>query len=102
MPDLIKRLEEAREPTRQADIAERYRRHGTEEWQRRGSAFEHHRYSEPVPSKSRRRCSCCKRRATHMGRANGVTLITGCEMRVARWVRNPAPTPRPEAGEGVE
>lgn len=71
------------------DLEERYRRHGTEEWKRRGSALEHHRYAERVDRFSRRRCGCgCNRRATHRGMANGICLIMGCEMRVARWVRN--------------
>lgn len=46
------------------------------------------RYSEP--STSRRRCRCgCRRRASHLGMANGIALAWGCELYVARWVRNP-------------
>jgi hypothetical protein len=64
-------------------------RGGTWEWGQRASSEEHVRYMEPVPLRSRRRCHCgCKRRATHLGKANGIALITGCELRVARWVRD--------------
>jgi hypothetical protein len=76
--------------TEDEQIAERYRRGGTEEWQARGSDIEHRRYSEPVDGRSRRRCHCgCKRRATHRGMANGICLMMGCQLRVARWVRDP-------------
>jgi len=74
----------------QENLAERMRRGGTHEWQKRGSAIEHKRYSVPAPSTSHRRCHCgCKRRATHIGMANGLALTTGCELRIARWVRDP-------------
>ena len=64
-------------------------RGGTDEWGRHGSAVDDVRYSELVASTSRRRCFCgCKRRATHRGVANGVTLIEACELRIARWVRD--------------
>lgn len=62
---------------------------GAHAWGQRGSATEHIRYMEPVPPRSRRRCRCgCKRRATHAGRANGVTLTMGCELSIARWVKH--------------
>lgn len=62
-------------------------RGGTDGWGQVGST-EHVRYAEPVPSTSRRRCSCgCKRRATHYGKANGVALGIGCEMSIRRWVK---------------
>jgi hypothetical protein len=38
---------------------------------------------------SRRRCSCCNRRATHMGMGDGVGLTTGCEWLIRRWVKDP-------------
>lgn len=83
-----------------SDLAEKYRRRGTDAWRQWGSASEHHRYFEPVDPKSRRRCHCgCKRRATHRGMANGVCLMTGCEWSAAKWARNgiaPTPTPVPE------
>lgn len=60
---------------------------GTAEWGKWGSAAEHVRYAEPIHPASRRRCFCCRRRATHTGFANGVALMSGCEMRVARWVK---------------
>lgn len=78
--------------TRADDLEEKYRRHGDHEWKRRGSALEHHLYSEPVNSRSRRRCHCgCKRRASHRGMANGICLAMGCELSVARWVRSGHP-----------
>lgn len=82
-------------------------RGGTAAWGQRGSALEHVRYMEPVSPKSRRRCPHCKRRATHVGKANGIALMGGCELRVAQWVRNmtflrapasaPPATPSPPA-----
>lgn len=62
---------------------------GTETWGQGGSIRDV-RYAEPVAPKSRRRCSCCKRRATHRCMANGVSLGTGCELFVTRWLRDPA------------
>ena len=56
-----------------------------------GSSEHHRRYSEKVAAKSRRRCGCgCKRRATHRGVANGVTLITGCELSIRPCIRDGA------------
>jgi hypothetical protein len=64
-------------------------RGGTDGWGRHGSAYGHVRYLEPVDGRSRRRCHCgCGRRATHRGKANGVALITGCELSMQRWCRN--------------
>lgn len=55
------------------------------------NALTHFRTKALAPSKSRRRCHCgCNRRASHMGQANGVTMMMGCELSVARWVRSPA------------
>lgn len=63
-------------------------RGGTQEWGQYGSANAHVRYAQAVPPKSRRKCRCgCDRRATHMGMVNGVGLVTGCELRVRRWVK---------------
>ena len=73
----------------EADLAEKYRRNGSDEWQARGSAKEHRRYMVPVGSHERRRCHCCKKRASHRGMANGIGLMSGCEWRVAQWIRNP-------------
>lgn len=65
---------------------------GTEAWGQWASAADHVRYSQPIPPKSRRRCLCgCKRRATHLGMANGIGLAFGCEFFVARWVKSPTP-----------
>lgn len=64
-------------------------RGGTEAWGEWGSARNHVRYAGPNRPQSRQRCHCgCKRRATHIGMANGVGLIWACELRVARWVRD--------------
>lgn len=64
-------------------------RGGTAGWGQHGSAAEHVRYAEPVWSTSRRRCACgCKKRATHVGMANGLALLRGCELRIRRWVRD--------------
>jgi hypothetical protein len=63
-------------------------RGGTDAWGSFGSSAEHVRYAQPADPKSRRRCHCgCKRRATHMGMANGVALTTACELAVRRWVK---------------
>ncbi|UZA79604.1 hypothetical protein EZZ79_11610 [Pseudomonas syringae] len=63
-------------------------RGGMSGWGQHGSSDKHIRYMEPMPSTSRRRCSCgCKRRATHLGMANGVGLCSGCEMKIRRWVK---------------
>lgn len=49
----------------------------------------HQRAIQPIWSTSRRRCQCgCKQRATHSGEANGVVMMTGCELVVRRWVRD--------------
>lgn len=59
------------------------------------SAAVHRRYSEMVDPKSRRRCHCgCKRRTTHRGMANGLALCSGCELSMARWVRDGREMPR--------
>ena len=47
------------------------------------------RYYQLVASTSRRRCDCgCQKRATHLGMANGVCLMIGCELYVRRWIRD--------------
>lgn len=54
------------------------------------NAFTDPRTKVLAPPKSRRRCHCgCNRRATHMGQANGVTMVMGCELSIARWVQSP-------------
>lgn len=59
------------------------------DWGRYGSTTEHQRYMEPVKSKSRQRCHCgCKTQATHLGMANGLALMSGCDLYVRRWVRD--------------
>lgn len=62
-------------------------RGGTEGWGQVGSV-DMVRYSQPVASRSRSRCHCgCKRRATHIGMANGVGLTTACELAIQRWIK---------------
>ncbi len=52
-----------------------------------GSASHHRRVFVPAPNR-RRKCWCgCGGRATHMGTANGVTLMSGCEWTVRKWVQ---------------
>lgn len=69
-------------------------RGGTDGWGQYGSAADHVRYAEPAPSHSRRRCSCgCKRRASHIGMANGVALASACEIAIRRWVKTGALRP---------
>ncbi len=51
-----------------------------------------------LPTKQRRKCSCgCGKNATHSGFANGLALMSGCEMYVRRWVRSPEDARRPRA-----
>lgn len=70
-------------------------RGGTGGWGQVGSSTDHVRYALPRPAASRRRCSCgCGGRATHSGMANGVCLVGGCEMGVARWVKTGSLKPR--------
>lgn len=67
-------------------------RGGTDGWGQRGSASDHVRYSLPIDKSDRRRrkCNCgCGKRSTHRGLANGVCLTEGCQMHIARWVRDP-------------
>jgi hypothetical protein len=65
-------------------------RGGINGWGQCASSERHVRYAEPVDSRSRRRCHCgCNRRASHRCMANGMSLGSGCELWVARWVRNP-------------
>lgn len=52
-----------------------------------GSADGHRSMVQTRPT-SRRRCSCCGKRATHVGLGDGLALMQGCEMHVRRWVRD--------------
>ena len=54
----------------------------------RWGSVDGHRTLIRVRPPSRRRCSCCGKRATHVGLGDGLALIDGCEMRVRRWVRD--------------
>ncbi len=45
-------------------------------------------FKESKPT-SRKRCSCgCGNRKTHIGFANDVAMMGGCEISVRRWVKN--------------
>ncbi len=64
-------------------------RGGMEGWGAVGGV-DHIRYMEPRKKRPGRqpKCSCgCDREKTHLGLANGVCLISGCEWRVRRWVK---------------
>lgn len=38
----------------------------------------------------RLKCHCgCSGRATHTGLANGIAMMSGCELSVRRWMRDP-------------
>lgn len=63
---------------------------GTDAWGQVGSSTEHVRYSEQLPKRRGRyrTCHCgCETRSTHRGMANGVCLVSACELAIARWVR---------------
>ena len=60
----------------------------------RWGSVDGHRAMIRTPSTSRYRCSCCGKRATHVGLGDGVALMSGCEMRVRRWVRDGYPGSR--------
>jgi hypothetical protein len=57
-----------------------------------GSADHHKREMRPATDK-RRRCGSCPKGSrvpeTHVGFANGVALMGGCEWHVRQWVRDP-------------
>lgn len=57
-----------------------------------GSATEHQRTMRFIEDGRRRRRQCgggCDARATHLGLANGVALMSGCEWHVRMWVKSP-------------
>lgn len=65
-------------------------RGGMDGWGRWSSAAEHVRYMEAVDrhDRHRRMCRCgCRKRITHRGFANGICLMSGCELTVLRWVK---------------
>ena len=48
----------------------------------------HTRTFKAVKHSSRMRCHCgCKFRATHIGLANGIEMMFGCELSVRRWAK---------------
>jgi len=65
-------------------------RGGVAGWGRVGGQAGQIRYVEPRKKRPGRqpKCACgCETNKTHLGFANGVCLISGCEMRVRRWVK---------------
>lgn len=56
-----------------------------------GSADHHPRVAVAMPKPLRVRCRYCptasRNRVTHLGTANGVALMSGCEWHVHRWAR---------------
>lgn len=60
-----------------------------------GNAHIHARTLVKLAKPSRRLCGRCRGlgkrvRITHCGAANGVTLMSGCEWHVRKWVKNPS------------
>ena len=57
-----------------------------------GSAIGHQRVCQPWPKgrrRGRRRCYCgCGKLITHIATANGVCLMSNCELVVRRWVKD--------------
>lgn len=69
-------------------------RGGMDDWGRIGGLAEHLRYMEPRPQRPGRKpkCSCgCGTPKTHAGLANGVCLVSGCELFIRRWVKSARP-----------
>lgn len=66
-------------------------RGGMEGWGQVGGLAEHIRYMELRPKRAGRKpkCSCgCETPKTHVGKANGVALTSGCELSIRRWVKS--------------
>lgn len=64
---------------------------GVTHWGEYGNATEHIRYKIVRPKNVGRKLKCgngCKNAKTHLGMANGVCLMSGCELCVARWVKS--------------
>lgn len=56
-----------------------------------GGSIDDRRYIKRIGGDRRRlrKCSCgCGQKATHSGMANGVALMSGCEISTRRWVRS--------------
>jgi len=72
-----------------------------------GSAFEHVRTWAEIEDKRRGRRWCrhpapggpCPRRCTHLGLANGIALMSGCEWHVRLWCAQ-GPLNKREPGQG--
>jgi hypothetical protein len=56
-----------------------------------GGGGAQHRYMRRIVGRGgRRSCYCgCLRRCSHLGMADGVCLMSGCEWSVRQWVRDP-------------
>jgi len=67
---------------------------GTVGWGEVGGIEYHVPYSEPIsvdyPMRRRRLCCCgCRKKVTFVGKCNGVALMSGCQLTVARWAKDP-------------
>ncbi|MCP2320972.1 hypothetical protein APR12_006362 [Nocardia amikacinitolerans] len=64
---------------------------GQSGWGRIGSDADHQRYMYLLPGRYRNRrrcyCGCTAGKASHGVAANGVGLVTGCELSMHRWVK---------------
>ena len=61
---------------------------GVAGWGEFGLSSEHIRFAVAVKNSSCGRCSCgCESRATHHGAANGIVLVTGCQLSIQRWIK---------------
>lgn len=66
-------------------------RGGMAGWGLVGGLAEHIRYMELRPKRAGRKpkCNCgCEAPKTHIGKANGVALTSGCELSIRRWVKS--------------
>ena len=58
---------------------------------RLAEAMQYKRTMTPAMPWSLVRCRCgCDRRASHLGLADGLCMMSGCELTVRRWVRDGA------------
>lgn len=65
-------------------------RGGMDGWGQVGGQPRHIRYMEPRKRRPGRQPKCwcgCETNKTHRGLANGVCLISGCELAIRRWVK---------------
>jgi len=66
-------------------------RGGAEGWGEVANASSMVRYMQKIEGDKRRlnKCRCgCGQKATYIGKCNGLGLMSGCELRVRRWVKS--------------